>query len=182
MANRKALMFDADAYTPANDDFFKWDSTTEALIPTAGPTVLSNLVTHTGTSAVTAASYNAGVNHSLIITGHIAVSVITPGGVGTNYAIGSSCSWHIPAVIFVHSTGATYSVTPNTWNITSSNGLVPTNDQSAGGLFADARLGLSASSGIFYFTYTPDTGANSTIAGTVVKIATQLLVSPIQLI
>lgn len=182
MANRKALMFDADSYTPANDEFFKWDSATESVIPTVGPTVLSNQITHTGTGAVTVASYNAGINHSFTISGHVVVSVTTPGGVGTNYAIGSSCSWHIPAVIVVHSTGASYSVTPTGWNITTSGGLVPTYDQTSGSLFADARLGLSAASGIFYLTYTPDTGANSTIAGTIVKINTQLLVSPIQLI
>jgi hypothetical protein len=177
MANKKALMYDADAYTPTDGDLFKWDTSNDYVIPFDGGLdgFVSYSTQHTGIGGSAAAQWTVGQNNVCTVSGQVAVTVITP-GTGSSYVVGDTAVWHLQGVIIKHTTGGTFTVYPSTYLAPGSAG--PTYDLSSGNnLFSAALLTFSAGGGVFYATYTPEVSGSATVANTVVRIDTKLLVT-----
>jgi hypothetical protein len=173
MANRKTLMFDADTYTPSDSQFFRWDSSTESVIPTEPPNLVGYTGQSIGTGTAPAGGATGGTNKTYVISGHVAVTVLTP-GTGSNYVAGDTAVWYLDGIIIRHATGGSFTVYPTVWTA----GQAPTYDFSAGNNhFSSATISLSAASGTVYLTYTPEVGATSTVANTIVNISSQLIVT-----
>jgi hypothetical protein len=173
MANKKALMYDADTYTPVDSQFFRWDSSSESVQPTAPPSLTGYTGIHTGTAAALAGSFAGGTNKSYAMSGHIQVTILTP-GTGSNYVAGDTATWHLDGVIIRHGTGGSYTTWPDIWNT----GKAPTYDLStSNNHFSSATIDIDAAGGTVYLNYTPEVGATSTVATTVVKIASQLIIT-----
>jgi hypothetical protein len=173
MANKKTLMFDADTYTPADSQFFRWDSSTESVIPTEPPNLAGYTGQSIGTGTAPAGAFVGGTNKTYAVSGHVAVTVLTP-GTGSSYTAGDTAVWHLQGVIIKHTTGGSFTVYPTVY----STGQGPTYDFSAGNnLFSAATISLSAASGTVYLTYTPEVSASATVANTIVNISSQLIVT-----
>lgn len=173
MANRKTLMFDADAYTPSDGQLFRWDSSTESVVPAAAPNLTGYTGQSTGTGAVSAGAFFGGTNETYAISGHVAVTVLTP-GTGSSYVAGDTAVWHLQGAIVKHTTGGSFTAYPTVYTT----GEAPTYDFSAGNnLFSAATISLSAASGTVYLTYTPEVSGTTTVATTVVNISSQLIVT-----
>jgi len=173
MANRKTLMFDADAYTPADSQFFRWDSSTESVVPTEPPNLSGYTGQSIGTGTAPAGAYVGATNKTFAISGHIAVTVLAP-GTGSTYVAGDTAVWYLNGIIIRHATGGSFTAYPTIWTT----GQAPTYDFSTGNnLFSAATISLSAASGTVYLTYTPEVGATATVANTIVNISSQLIVT-----
>ena len=173
MANKKALMFDADTFTPADSEYFRWNSSTESVEPVAPPSLSGSTTEHTGTASAGIGGVAGGTNRTYVISGHVQVTVVTP-GTGSSYVAGDTAVWHLQGIIIKHTTGGSYTVYPTAYGT----GQAPTYDFSTGNnKFNNADLLFSAAAGTVFITYSPDVSATTTVAGTVVRISSQLIVT-----
>jgi hypothetical protein len=173
MANKKALMYDADTYTPADSEYFRWNSSTESVQPIAPPNLSGYTGEHTGTATAIAGGFAGGTNRTYVLSGHVQVTIVTP-GTSSNYVAGDTAVWHLQGVIVKHTTGGSYVTYPTAYGT----GQAPTYDYStSNNKFANSDLLITAAAGAAYLTYSPDVSATTTVAGTVVRIASQLLVT-----
>jgi hypothetical protein len=173
MANKKALMYDADTYTPADGEFFRWDSGNESVQPTAPPSLTGYTGQSIGTGTAPAGGAAAGTNRSYVVSGHVAVTVLTP-GTGSSYVAGDTAVWHLQGIIVKHSTGGSFTVFPTSYQT----GQAPTYDFStSNNKFANADLLFSAANGSIFLTYSPDVSGSTTVANTIVNISSQLIIT-----